>query len=126
MVYIFASIQRCDKSTDPKGIRCALDVSSSIESANKMVNIIVKAVDKCGEISTSKPACGIAIVELTRSVAALSAAGAGIVAKCPNPANDNKPLTTSADEMKGVDASAMANENAAGFHPGFGLCLMNV
>merc|ERR1719316_1258095 len=101
MVYIFASIDRCSSSggDDSNQIRCSLDVASAIESANKMVNIIVKAVDQCGEITTEKPQCGIAIGELTRSMAALSAASSGIVAKCPNELNKGQPLDTLGSTM---------------------------
>lgn len=133
VVYIFASIVRCDPNTGDK-VRCTLDVSAAIESVNKMVNIIVKAVDQCGEITTANPECGIGIGELTRSLAGLTSASAGIVAKCPNAANGGHPMTTVNDVMAaGAQAAAGANTAAntakaaaSGFSNSFGQCTLNV
>jgi hypothetical protein len=129
VVYIFASIVRCGPGANDM-VRCTLDVSAAIESVNKMVNIIVKAVDKCGAITTSKPQCGIAIGELTRSMAGLTSASAGIVAKCPNKANGGHPLDTVGDTMAAAassnDASDTAQANGGGFSNTFGQCTINV
>merc|ERR1712100_500107 len=83
-LYIMASVVRCDND---QTIRCALDVSSAVESVNAMVNVILKAVNKCGSLNTEHADCGLAVGVLTRSMAGLPAASAGIVAKCPNELN---------------------------------------
>jgi hypothetical protein len=133
LVYIFASIDRCNSNAE---VRCALDISAAIESANRMVLIIVKAVDQCGVITTSKPQCGIAVGELTRSMAGLSAASAGVVAKCPNKINGGNPLNTVGDAMQAGSNKAgggavaggytVAQANGAGFSPSFGMCMVNI
>jgi hypothetical protein len=124
MVYIFASIVRCNPAASDE-VRCTLDVSAAIESVNKMVNIIVKAVDKCGAITTEKPQCGIAIGELTRSMAGLTTASAGIIAKCPNKLNGGKPMdTVDVGGAKGDDTPA--DEVDSGFSNSFGQCILNV
>merc|ERR1719379_1190501 len=79
-VYIMASLARCDKANGGDDIRCALDISTAIESVNGMVNVILKAVNACGEINTSNKKCGLAVGVLTESWAGLSSASAGIVA----------------------------------------------
>merc|ERR1719393_778796 len=50
--YIWASVQRCQKPGTGNGkgnpILCSLDVASALEATNAMVNVILKAVEKCG------------------------------------------------------------------------------
>merc|ERR1719398_341697 len=58
-----------------------------------MVNVILKAVQKCGHLESTSAQCGLAVGVLTRSFAGLAAAGSGIAARCPNKANNNAPLT---------------------------------
>jgi len=127
MVYIMASIYRCDPNVGDKA-RCALDVSAAIEAVNRMVNVIVKAVGQCGEITTDKPMCGLAISELTRSLAGLTSASAGIVAKCPNDYNGGNPLSTVGSAMEGASATSGSNPagGALGFSPSFGQCIIDV
>lgn len=81
IVYIFASMERCTPGQEDK-IRCTMDVSATIESVNKAVNIIVAAVQNCGKITTAKPLCGQAIGLLTRATASVTSASAGIAANC--------------------------------------------
>jgi hypothetical protein len=132
-VYIIASIIRCDPADDDK-VRCAMDVSAAIESVNKMVTVIVKAVDKCGAITTDKPECGISISELTRSLAGLTSASAGIVAKCPNDVNGGHPMATVGSAMAAAATTAGGSNTATntaqalggGFNNHFGQCIVNV
>jgi len=132
-VYIFASIYRCDPKLGDKA-RCVLDVSAAIEAVNRMSLIIVEAVAKCGEIKTDRPECGYSIGELTRSVALLTSASAGIVAKCPNEYNHGTPLVTVSGALDAAStagggsntATNVAAANGAGFNPTFGQCIINV
>jgi len=83
--YIWASVQRCDNTagnTQADTILCTLDISAAIESVNAMVNVILKAVQKCGHLESESAQCGLAVGVLTRSFAGLAAAGSGIAAKC--------------------------------------------
>jgi len=94
--YIWASVKRCDNkagNTQANTILCTLDISAAIESVNAMVNVILKAVQKCGHLESTSAQCGLAVGVLTRSFAGLSAASSGIAARCPNKANNNAPLT---------------------------------
>jgi len=130
MVYIMASIVRCDPGVGDKA-SCALDVSASIEAVNRMVMVLVKALDECGDVKSEKPECGFGIGELTRSMAELTSASAGIVAKCPNEYNGGKPLDTvgatlNAAAAKTNAAASMAGANGEGFNPTFGQCIINV
>merc|ERR1719181_2121694 len=112
-----ASIVRCDKADsaeDPHKIRCALDISSAIESVNGLVNVILKAVDKCGDLKTENHKCGLAVGVLTESYAGLAAASSGIVAKCPNKLNGFHSPDTVGQAMANAGASAGAINNA--FH----------
>jgi len=83
--YIWASVKRCDNTagnTQADTILCTLDISAAIESVNAMVNVILKAVQKCGHLESESAQCGLAVGVLTRSFAGLAAAGSGIAAKC--------------------------------------------
>merc|ERR1719453_380797 len=137
--YIMASITRCrdvgnvsDKESD--SIRCALDISSTIEAVNKAVNVILKAVASCGGLQGESPKCGMAVGELTRSMAGLSAASAGIIANCPNSLNNNTPLDTWGHSLaEGTRYSSLTGINAnnsftnyGGFSNHFGQCLIDV
>merc|ERR1719191_1183198 len=83
--YIWASTQRCNTTTgntQSDTTLCTLDVSAAIESVNGMVNVILKAVQKCGHLESESAQCGLTVGVLTRSFAGLAAAGSGIAAKC--------------------------------------------
>jgi len=94
--YIWASVKRCNNTagnTQADTILCTLDISAAIESVNAMVNVILKAVQKCGHLESASAECGLAVGVLTRSFAGLSAATSGILARCPNGANGGVPKT---------------------------------
>lgn len=89
VVYTMSSLARCsNRSGTGDEVHCIVDITQTIESVNKMVNVILKAVNKCGAIKTDKPKCGIAVGTLTKNLATLTAATTGIVAKCPIDKND--------------------------------------
>jgi len=95
--YIWASIERCKK---PNGknqgnqLLCAMDVSAAIESVNAMINVILKAVEGCGQLGEGENVkCGLAAGVLTKTFAGVAAASAGVAAKCPSMFNNGKPLT---------------------------------
>jgi len=95
--YIWASVKRCNTTagnTQADTILCTLDVSAAIESVNAMVNVILKAVQKCGHLESESAQCGLAVGVLTRSFAGLSAAGSGIAARCPNKHLNNNTVST--------------------------------
>jgi hypothetical protein len=126
-LYIMASVVRCDND---QTIRCALDISSAVESVNAMVNVILKAVNKCGSLNTEHADCGLAVGVLTRSMAGLSAASAGIVARCPNKLNGGHALATVGDAMEsanryGTNGGDRAYKTA-GFGSQFGQCIINI
>merc|ERR1719443_1947817 len=132
-----ASLARCDKANGGDDIRCALDISSAIESVNGMVNVILKAVDACGDLNTENKECGLAVGVLTESWAGLSSASAGIVAKCPNKLNGGHPLNTVGQAMANAGATNQqwGNGNVAPVQTGltnlqggasFGQCIVNV
>jgi len=89
VVFTMSSLARCNiRNGTGDQTHCILDITQTVESVNKMVNVILKAVNKCGAIKTDKPKCGLAVGTLTKNLATLTAATTGIVAKCPADAND--------------------------------------
>jgi hypothetical protein len=118
--YIWASTQRCNTTTgntQSDTTLCTLDVSAAIESVNGMVNVILKAVQKCGHLESESAQCGLAVGVLTRSFAGLAAAGSGIAAKCPTKLNNftpKKPLVYNvASTVTQSQQSALASAQAA-------------
>lgn len=62
--------------------KCTIGVSSAINSLNKMVNVILDAVDKCGSLNTLNKACGMSMSHLTTSASGITQASAGVAQKC--------------------------------------------
>lgn len=113
--YIWASIERCKKpapSNQGNQLLCAMDVSAAIESVNAMINVILKAVEGCGQLGDGQNVkCGLAAGVLTKTFAGLAAASAGVSAKCPSMFNNGKALNfltdgPSANQGNGAAASA--------------------
>jgi len=125
--YIWASVERCKKpSPTNKGnqILCAMDVSSVLESVNAMINVVLKGVDKCGDLEGENKECGLAAGVLTKTFAGVAAASAGVTAKCPNKLNGGKALTFLNDGPginQGNGALAGAAQSAS-----FAECLVDV
>lgn len=81
-IYIWAAMKRCGQNGEK--MKCAVDISSATRSVNAMINIILKAVDKCGALKTANPECGLAASTLTQHMAGLAEASGDIIQKCPN------------------------------------------
>merc|ERR1719487_929577 len=77
-IYTWAATQRCSKG-EQYVMRCEVDAAQAVESANKMVNVIVQSVDSCKAIKDSNKACGIASGHLTASMAGLAAAAGQVI-----------------------------------------------
>merc|ERR1719263_649237 len=95
-----------------------------------MVNVILKAVNKCGSLNTEHADCGLAVGVLTRSMAGLSAASAGIVARCPNKLNSGHALATVGDAVESANKYGTSGGDraykTAGFGSQFGQCIINI
>jgi len=84
-LFMWAASKRCGKKAEEA--KCAVDVSAAIKSVNSMANVILKAVDKCGNLEGENTKCGLQIGVLTKAFAGLAASSSGVVAKCPGPLN---------------------------------------
>jgi hypothetical protein len=115
-VFIWAAVKRCNKTlpaADQDSIRCTLNIASAVESTNKMVNVIAKALGQCGVLDGANAKCGMAVGQLTRTFAGLTAATAGILAKCPNKWNGNMSLETYAGSSGIMANPGLAQVSAA-------------
>jgi len=81
-MFIWASIARCGHKGEQ--VKCEVNIASAIESVNSMINVILGAVNKCGNLHSAHKECGMAAGRLTKSVAGLTAASGGIAQKCTN------------------------------------------
>lgn len=80
-MFIWAAVARCGKKGD--ATKCEINIASSIESINSMINLILKAVQKCGSMHFENEKCTLAASSLTESTAGIAAATGGIMEKCP-------------------------------------------
>jgi len=125
--FIWASVERCKKpgkKSSGNQILCAMDVASVIESMNSMINVVLKGVEACGHLSGAEAKCGLAAGVVTRTMAGVAAASAGVAAKCPNPLNNGKALTSLTDGPninQGNSGLASAAQQAS-----FAQCLVDV
>jgi len=110
-----------------------MDISSAIEAVNAMVNVVLKAVQECGDLDGANAKCGLAVGVLTKSFAGVAAGSAGVTAKCPNKLNGFSHLNFLVRGMGPSFGNANgALANAAGVAAGasqasnFGSCIVNV
>jgi len=134
--YIWASVKRCQKGATGDTTLCVLDIASAVESVNSMMNVILKAVKQCGHLDSTSAQCGLAVGGLTRSFAGMSAATAGILAKCPTSLNNNIPksplvynlasLSTADQQTALASAQSEVNSDAVNKQASFAQCLVDV
>lgn len=85
-MFVWAAIARCGHGGEE--VKCTISISSAIQSVNSMINVILRSLEKCGDIVNGD--CGMAASVLTKSAAGLTAATGGIMQKCfPAPAHGN-------------------------------------
>merc|ERR1712232_1337247 len=63
-------------------VKCTINIASAIESTNSMINVILKAVNKCHDLHTHNKKCGMSASKLTENTAGLTASIAGVYEKC--------------------------------------------
>jgi hypothetical protein len=86
-LFIWAASKRCGHVG--MEVKCTIDMSSAVKSVNSMINVILKAVDKCDQLNTKNKECGMQASQLTEHTAALTAAAAQVYQKCPAAAVPN-------------------------------------
>jgi hypothetical protein len=84
-----------------------------------MVNVILKAVDKCGKLEGENTKCGLQIGVLTKAFAGLAASSSGVAAKCT--AGTPGFLVQQPNILAGQSALASAAQQAS-----FAQCLVDV
>lgn len=63
-------------------MNCEIDIASAVKSVNSMINVILEALAKCGDIKTANYECGLAAGQFTEHTAGIAAAAGGILQKC--------------------------------------------
>merc|ERR550537_268348 len=85
-MFIWAASKRCGKVG--MDVKCEIDASASVKSVNSMINVILKAVNKCDGLHTANKACALKASGLTEHTAALSAAAGMAYNKCEGGASN--------------------------------------
>jgi len=80
-VFIWAATKRC-ADADKVGLKCEIDVVSAVMSVNSMINIILRAVAKCGQLDTVNPKCGLATSDLLVNLEGIAAASGAVTQYC--------------------------------------------
>merc|ERR1719440_649933 len=80
-LFLWAATKRCGKVGYET--KCTVDVSSAVKATNSMINVILKAVDKCDGLNTVNKECGLQASKLTENTAGLTAAVTNVYQKCP-------------------------------------------
>lgn len=124
--YIWATVQRCGKDPSENAILCSMDVASSIESINAMVNVILKGINQCGELEGENVECGLSVGTLTKTFAGVAAASSGLTAKCPNALNGGKGLTFLVSKPKVNDPQGTGALASAAQEASFARCIVDV
>jgi len=81
IIYIWQGVLRCGEGHNKA--ECSVDVSYAIQAVTLMINTINKAVNGCGQIMDNRAQCGIAIGEVTASMAGVAGASSAIAEDCP-------------------------------------------
>lgn len=80
VLFIWQASSRCGRASTAA---CSVDVNSAIESVTGMINVILKALQRCGgALQGVKERCGLAAGEVTESLAGVAAASSGIAENC--------------------------------------------
>merc|ERR1719409_669451 len=80
-LFVWAASKRCGNVGQE--VKCEIDISSAVKATNSMINVILKAVDKCHDLKTAHKKCGMQAGQMTEHVAALAAAAGQVYQKCP-------------------------------------------
>lgn len=95
VLFIWQASSRCGRASSAA---CSVDVNSAIESVTGMINVILKAVQRCGGVLQGvKERCGLAAGEVTQSLAGVAASASGIAENCHK--GDVKPTVGLAHEF---------------------------
>jgi hypothetical protein len=91
-LFIWAATKRCGKVG--MVIKCTVDVASAVKATNGMINVILKAVDKCDGLHTANKECGLEAGKLTKHISGLAASAAIVAQKCPADVKEPKAMGT--------------------------------
>merc|ERR1719456_2026681 len=79
-MFMWAAIDRCGKTAEE--IKCSVGIMSSVQSVNGMINVILKAMHKCGDFNNADAQCTFAALELTKASAGTGASAANVAQHC--------------------------------------------
>merc|ERR1711904_138019 len=80
---MWAAIDRCEKSKEE--IKCSVGILSTVQSLNGMLNVMLKALNKCGDFAPTDYKCTMAGLALTKASAGIGATAANVAQHCEHP-----------------------------------------
>jgi hypothetical protein len=82
-MFMWAAIDRCEKKGE--AIKCSVGLLSTVQSMQGMLNVVLKALNKCGDFTPSDYKCTMAGLELTKAASGVGASAANVAQHCENP-----------------------------------------
>jgi len=108
-MFMWAAIDRCGKANEE--IKCSVGILSSVQSVSGMINVILKAMHKCGDFSNVDAKCTMAGMRLSKASAGVGATAANVAQHCENATAQNFVVATTANAGIASSHSLMTNGN---------------
>lgn len=119
-MFMWAAIDRCEKAGE--AIKCSVGILSTVQSVNGMLNVILKALHKCGDFSASDSKCTMAGLKLSKASAGVGASAANVAQHCEN--STAQLASNAATAIGGGTHSLLTNGNWAQQDPA--QCIVDV
>lgn len=81
-MFMWAAIDRCEK--EGEAIKCSVGILSTVQSMNGMLNVVLKALNKCGDFIPSDYKCTMAGLKLTKASTGVGSTAANVAEHCQN------------------------------------------
>jgi len=92
-MFMWAAIDRCGKTNEE--IKCTVGVMSTVQSTTSMINVILRALRKCGDIGRGDFECGHAASTLVEYSNGLGASSGNVYQHCEQNPIDQQASTSS-------------------------------
>jgi len=108
-MFMWAAVDRCGKASEE--IKCSVGILSSVQSVTGMINVILKAMHKCGDFTNADAKCTVAGMRLTKASAGVGATSANVAQHCENATAQNFVVATTANAGIASSHSLLTNGN---------------
>merc|ERR1711907_293019 len=108
-MFMWAAVDRCGKASEE--IKCSVGILSSVQSTTGMINVILKALHKCGDFTNADAKCTVAGMRLTKASTGVGTTAANVAQHCENATAQNFVVATTANAGIASSHSLLTNGN---------------